>query len=118
MGLALGFTLGLVAIWYRLRSRKHDAECSARERFVTSLNERSRPDLRHSIDPDDPRTMIVDYSKAVPPSFDGDAGAKLRASIESKAQDSSAAIVELKQHGFAKWVFRVNGETILERRID
>jgi hypothetical protein len=118
IGLALGFGLGLVAAWGRRRSRAYEAGFTARERFVTSLNERSSPDLRHSIDPDDPGRMIVDFSRAVPSAIDGDAGARLRASIESRAQDFSAAVMELRQHGFSKWVFRLNGETMLERRID
>jgi hypothetical protein len=118
MGVALGFALGLMVAWSRRRSREQDAERKTRERFVTSLNERSSPDLRHSIDPDDSRTMIVDFSRAVPSAFDTEAAARLRASIESMAQDFSAAVVELRQHGFSKWVFRLNGETMLERRID
>lgn len=117
MGLAPGFVTGLVVAWIRRRSRLRRAEQAARERFVASLNERSMSDRRHSIDPDNPRVMIVDYSKTMTRALDAAVIDRLRASVENRV-DFDAAESELRHHGFEKCAFRINGEKILERRIN
>ncbi len=117
MGLAPGFVTGLVVAWIRRRSRLRRAEQAARERFVASLNERGPPDSRHSIDPDRPRVLLIDFSRAMPRELNAEQIARLRASVENRV-DLAAAESDLRHHGFEKCAFRVNGETILERSIN
>jgi hypothetical protein len=119
LGLAAGVVVGLVAALIRRRSRRLAAEDQERARFVASMNDRSWPDQRLSIDPNDRRVLITDYLReGSPSSLDPEIVARLRKSIEERTRDYSAAEAELRRYAFERWVFRVNGATILERRID
>ncbi|MFO1207337.1 MAG: hypothetical protein U1E63_16705 [Burkholderiales bacterium] len=119
LGLAAGAVVGLVAALIRSRSRQNAAEDEERERFVASMNDRSRPDQRLSIDPNDRHVLVTDYSHEGSQSpLDPELLAKLRKSIEGRTGDYTAAEAALRRYQFKKWVFRVNGATILERRID
>lgn len=118
LGLAAGIVVGLVVAFIRSRSRQLAAEDQGRTRFVASMNERSRPDQRLSIDPKDGRVLITDLSRAgSQSSLDPEFVARLRQSVEERTGDYAAAEAELRRHKFKKWVFRLNGTTILERRI-
>lgn len=118
MGLAPGIVIGLAMAWMRRRSRRLAEEDAARLRFVASLNDRSRPDQRLSIDPDDHRVLITEYSRAGTQALDPEFVVKLRTSIEEQTEDYSAAKAELRRYRFKMWKFRVNGTTILERKIE
>lgn len=118
-GLAAGVVVGLVAALVRRRSGRLAAQDQERARFVASLNDRSPPDQRLSIDPEDRRVLITDISRAGSPStLEPELVARLRKSVEERTGDYTAAEAQLRRHGFRKWVFRVNGTTILERRIE
>jgi hypothetical protein len=119
LGLAAGVVVGLVAALIRRRSGRLAAQDQERARFVASLNDRSPPDQRLSIDPEDRRVLITDISRAGSPStLEPELVARLRKSVEERTGDYTAAEAQLRRHGFRKWVFRVNGTTILERRIE
>jgi hypothetical protein len=119
LGLAAGVVVGLVAALIRRRSGRLAAQDQERARFVASLNDRSPPDQRLSIDPEDRRVLITDISRAGSPStLVPELVARLRKSVEERTGDYTAAEAQLRRHGFRKWVFRVNGTTILERRIE
>ncbi len=119
LGLAAGVVVGLVAALVRRRSGRLAAQDQERARFVASLNDRSPPDQRLSIDPEDRRVLITDISRAGSPStLVPELVARLRKSVEERTGDYTAAEAQLRRHGFRKWVFRVNGTTILERRIE
>jgi hypothetical protein len=120
-GLIPGLFAGLVVAWIRRRSRAVRAQDAARERFIESLNEDSQPGSRLSIDRDDRRVLITDFTRATDRALDAEQVARLRRSIEQRSDEfaagAAAAAAELKRHGFQKWVFRINGETILERAL-
>jgi hypothetical protein len=119
LGLAAGVVAGLVAALIRRRPRLLASEDEERARFVASMNDRSPPDQQLSIDPNDRRVLITDYScEGSQSPLDPEFVARLRKSVEERTGDYSAAEAELRRHQFKKWVFRVNGTTILERRID
>jgi len=119
LGLVAGVVAGLVAALIRRRSDRLATQAQERSRFVATMNERSRPDQRLSIDPNDRRVLITDLSREgtrlpIDPEF----LTRLRESVEERTGDYAAAEAELRRHQFKRWVFRVNGTTILERRID
>jgi len=102
----------------RHRSGRRAEEDAARLQFVASLNDRSRPDQRLSIAPDDHQVLITEYSRAGTQALDPEFVVKLRTSLEERTEDYSAAEAELRRHRFKMWKFRVNGTTILERKIE
>lgn len=118
LGLGAGVAVGLVVAMIRLRSDRLALQDQERTRLVASMNERSRPDQRLSIDPNDRLVLISDLSREgsrLP--LDPELLARLRESLEERTGDYTAAEAELRRHQFKMWVFRVNGTTILERRI-
>jgi hypothetical protein len=118
LGFAAGVVIGLVAALIRRRARMLNAQDQERVKFVASMNARSPPNQRMSIDPNDRHVLIMDMSRRGSSStLDPELVARLRESFEARTGDYAAADAELRHHQFRRWVFRVNGTTILERRI-
>lgn len=122
MGAVAGLVAGLVAATLRRRGRRQRAEAAAaataRERFVATLNAQAGPDQHHSLDAANPRVLVCNYTREASPAVQAEAVERLRSRLQSTDFSAGeAADAEARSYGFEKWVFRINGETVLERTL-
>jgi hypothetical protein len=117
MGTVPGLIVGLAVASLRRRRRRRADAVAARERFVAVLNSTPSAEQRFSIDAGDPRALISDYTRDLDPAVSAAAIEHLRASLRERFGGDSPAYAEARAHGFDRWVFRLNGVTILERAL-
>lgn len=118
LGLAPGFAAGLVIAGWRRRSRAQANAESARIRFVASLNDRAQSGNRYTINPGDRLALVLDLAQERDIALTPEIQARLLQRIEPVVTaEFAGAAVELRQHGFERWIVQVNGVTILERPV-